>query len=482
MTGYFHFTFPRNSGHPPPEARDTPLANLPKSSCPHLSTQQERLHCQNKCCAIGNLQCARKCCKVCCISRYGGVDCPVLNHTPGALTSNLLDLLSSLFVRDHLPSATMSGLGTTSSRQRDEATLALHCATWACATDTEINNLGFSYKALFCTPPVHPHQLGACLNGLDVDPNGLSDSDLVRVEDKPVLKAIERVVNTHALLLVNRNDFPDIRPSGSSGVFGFVSNVAVRPAFRWPSPTQREPDRKPKEAARFFSNFVKRTQLTSKLLECGASAETVRAQHILLKKFYESRQNSTVIEAALLEHASLRHRMLELNAFGLRPTGLSVLFMAFLFVHSTASSHHQIRSAAQLVEGGFVSLFFSGLQAKGWEPQKARSATLTMLRFLGTMSCYPRFMDAFLPAITSLPATPLTVFNEQNQELIDNWHLFLPMFRRRCALYKAFQQSSGETCNNFDHFDRQRDSLSRVKLKTGPSDTTMSAHLWRTSI
>ncbi|KAH6876979.1 hypothetical protein BKA70DRAFT_1239622 [Coprinopsis sp. MPI-PUGE-AT-0042] len=200
-SGYFHFTFPRSSGHPPPEARDTPSHTPPtnplKPSRPSISTRQpqrERLPCRNKCGAVGNLQCRNKCCKGCCISRHGGEGCYVLNHTPAALTSNRLEALSSVFVRDHpLPVASSS----TSSHQVDEATLALRRAAWARATDADINDPGFSYEALFCLPhgprqPEHPRQLGARLNGLDVDLNGLSDSDLAKVEDDLVLKAIEQ--------------------------------------------------------------------------------------------------------------------------------------------------------------------------------------------------------------------------------------------------------------------------------------------------
>ncbi|KAH6902262.1 hypothetical protein BKA70DRAFT_1568044 [Coprinopsis sp. MPI-PUGE-AT-0042] len=223
----------------------------------------------------------------------------------------------------------------------------------------------------------------------------------------------------------------------------------------------------PKQMRQFCSDFAKRIQLTSKLLESGVPVEAVNSEHRLFRGIYEDLQSTPSIDAALLKHACLRHRVLMLNTFGVR-TGRNVLHMAIIFAHSSASSYQQIRSATQIVEGGFVSMFFAGLQdGSAWDSQVDRKVTFPMLKFLVHMTCYPRFMDAFLPAFKSLPQMSTNGSSKEHQEVIDNWALCFPVLRKRCELYKGFLSSgvsSRGTCSNFEHPDKERGISNGVKF------------------
>ncbi|KAH6902250.1 hypothetical protein BKA70DRAFT_1229287 [Coprinopsis sp. MPI-PUGE-AT-0042] len=248
----------------------------------------------------------------------------------------------------------------------------------------------------------------------------------------------------------------------------------------------------PKRLRQFCSDLLKRIKLTSKLLVYGVSVETVKDEHLLIKSITEKLQNFLVIEAALLNHGCLRHRMLELKTFKSLSPGHNILFTSFMSVHATTSSHQQLQSSIQIVEGGFVSAFFNGIQEEAtWIYQLPRDLTLPMLRFLGTMSCYPRCMKALLPAVTSLPEISSNVFCEEHQELLHNCALFLALFRRRFTLYIDFMLSGMPQGRNvalqmvLDHA-RSASPLhiaqKRAKQMTGGNGTGNSAHPWRGSV
>ncbi|KAH6902249.1 hypothetical protein BKA70DRAFT_1435406 [Coprinopsis sp. MPI-PUGE-AT-0042] len=225
----------------------------------------------------------------------------------------------------------------------------------------------------------------------------------------------------------------------------------------------------PKQLRQFCADFVKRIRLSSNLLEASISIEVFKAEQELLRRIYGRLQDSPVIEEALLKHGCLRYRTLALSALSQHMGGYDVFLLSIMLKDSATASCQHVRAATQIVEGGFLATLFRGLhEDAGWALEAKMITIPQMLRYLGTMSCYPHFLKAFAPAIASLPEMASNVDDQEHPEVLDYWVSFLSLFRRRCTLYKrSLNLQRRAICDNIEHFEKEQDVLNHVKSCSG---------------